>query len=94
MLTFRAVQLSRLAMLSAFAVGSAMSSSTHAHRHERREISARITKNCVFCGNPFLFISSGSHYVAYRTTSGKLYCNEFCADPEDQENWKARRRKA
>jgi hypothetical protein len=53
-------------------------------------------KNCEFCGNPFLLDPSGSQYVGYETESGKLYCNEFCADAaaEDEENWKARRRKA
>ena len=53
-------------------------------------------KKCEFCGKPFLLHPSGTQYVAYRTESGKLYCSELCADAdvEDEEDWKAPRRKA
>ena len=45
-------------------------------------------KNCVFCGNPFLLHPSGSHYVAYRTASGKLPCNEFVPMPRTRKTGK------
>ena len=38
---------------------------------------------CALCGQPFNV--HNNHVYAWRSTSGKLYCSEFCADDEDEE---------
>ena len=36
--------------------------------------------NCAYCGEPFK--QKENHLYAWRSSSGKLYCSEFCADDE------------
>ena len=38
---------------------------------------------CALCGRPFNV--HNNHVYAWSSTSGKLYCSEFCADDEDEE---------
>ena len=38
---------------------------------------------CALCGQPFNV--HNNHVYAWRSTGGKLYCSEFCADDEDEE---------
>ena len=35
--------------------------------------------HCAYCGQPFK-----QHLYAWRSSSGKLYCSEFCADDEEE----------
>ena len=37
---------------------------------------------CAYCGQPFK--QKESHRFAWRSTSGKLYCSEFCAADEEE----------
>ena len=37
---------------------------------------------CALCGQPFNV--HNNHVYAWRSTSRKLYCSEFCADDEDE----------
>jgi hypothetical protein len=46
--------------------------------------------NCAFCGRPFK--AQRNHVYAWRSTSGKLYCSEFCADDEEGARFQDRRR--
>jgi hypothetical protein len=41
---------------------------------------------CAYCGQPF-----ARHY-AWRSSSGKLCCSEFCADDEEETNFQNMRR--
>jgi hypothetical protein len=41
---------------------------------------------CAYCGQPFK-----QHFYAWRSSSGKLYCSEFCADDEEEANFQNRR---
>jgi hypothetical protein len=41
---------------------------------------------CAYCGQPFK-----QHLYAWRSSSGKLYCSEFCADDEEEANFQNRR---
>jgi hypothetical protein len=41
---------------------------------------------CAFCGQPL------KSHDAWRSTSGKLYCSEFCADDEEEAAFRDRRR--
>ena len=36
---------------------------------------------CAYCGQPFK-----QDLYAWRSSSGKLYCSEFCADDEEEAN--------
>ena len=36
---------------------------------------------CAYCGQRF------NHFYAWRSSSGKLYCSEFCADDEEEANF-------
>jgi len=38
--------------------------------------------SCAYCGQPFK--QKDNHRFAWRSTSGKLYCSEFCASDEEQ----------
>jgi hypothetical protein len=40
------------------------------------------SNRCAYCGQPFK--QKDSHLYAWRTSSGKLYCSEFCADDEEE----------
>jgi hypothetical protein len=42
---------------------------------------------CTYCGQPFK-----QHLYAWRSSSGKLYCSEFCADDEEEANFQNMRR--
>jgi hypothetical protein len=44
---------------------------------------------CAFCGQPFTVRENRVN--AYRSTSGKLYCSEFCADDEEEAIFRSRR---
>jgi len=37
---------------------------------------------CAYCGQPFK-----QDLYAWRSSSGKLYCSEFCADDEEEANF-------
>jgi hypothetical protein len=37
---------------------------------------------CAYCGQPFK--QKENHRFAWRSTSGKLYCSEFCAGDEEE----------
>ena len=37
------------------------------------------SNRCAYCGQPFK-----EHLYAWRSSSGKLYCSEFCADDEEE----------
>ena len=41
---------------------------------------------CAYCGQPFK-----EHLYAWRSSSGKLYCSEFCADDEEGADFQNRR---
>jgi hypothetical protein len=41
---------------------------------------------CAYCGQPFK-----QHLYAWRSSSGKLYCSEFCADDEEETNFQEMR---
>jgi hypothetical protein len=45
---------------------------------------------CAFCGQPFKV--HDNHVAAWRSTSGNLYCSEFCADDEEEAAFRERRR--
>jgi len=45
---------------------------------------------CAFCGQPLKV--HDNHVVAWRSTSGKLYCSEFCADDEEEAAFRDKRR--
>jgi hypothetical protein len=46
--------------------------------------------NCAYCGQPFK--QKENHLFAWRSTSGKLYCSEFCADDEEEATFQDTRR--
>jgi hypothetical protein len=46
---------------------------------------------CCFCGQPFPLFKDGGHMAAWRSSTGKLYCSEFCADDEKEANFRRRR---
>jgi hypothetical protein len=39
---------------------------------------------CAFCAQPFRLFRDREHVAAWRSTTGKLYCTEFCADDEEE----------
>jgi hypothetical protein len=41
---------------------------------------------CAYCGQPFK-----QHLYAWRSSSGKPYCSEFCADDEEEANFQKMR---
>jgi hypothetical protein len=41
---------------------------------------------CTYCGQPLK-----QHLYAWRSSSGKLYCSEFCADDEEETNFQEMR---
>jgi hypothetical protein len=41
---------------------------------------------CAFCGQPFAIFRDREQVAAWRSTTGKLYCSEFCADDEEEAN--------
>ena len=45
------------------------------------------SSRCAYCGQPFK-----EHLYAWRSSSGKLYCSEFCADDEEEANFQNMRR--
>jgi hypothetical protein len=45
---------------------------------------------CAFCGQPFKVYDN--HVAAWRSTSGKLYCSEFCAADGEEARSQNRRR--
>ncbi len=45
---------------------------------------------CSFCGQPFPLSKDGGRIVAWRSSIGKLYCSEFCADDEEEANFRRR----
>jgi hypothetical protein len=45
---------------------------------------------CAFCGQPFKM--HDNRIDAWRSTSGILYCSEFCADDEEEARFQARMR--
>jgi hypothetical protein len=46
--------------------------------------------NCAYCGQPFK--QKENYLYAWRSTSGKLYCSEFCADDEEEATFQNSRR--
>jgi hypothetical protein len=47
---------------------------------------------CSFCGQPFPLSKDTRHVAAaWRSSTGKLYCSEFCADDEEEANFRQRR---
>ena len=46
--------------------------------------------SCVHCGQPFK--QKENHLYAWRSSSGKLYCSEFCADDEEEATFQHMRR--
>jgi hypothetical protein len=48
--------------------------------------------SCALCGQPFKV--RDDHVYGWRTSSGKLYCSEFCADNEEEEDAFQDRRRA
>jgi len=46
---------------------------------------------CAFCGQPFKLSGDRGHLTAWRASTGKLYCSEFCADDEEEANFRRRR---
>jgi hypothetical protein len=46
---------------------------------------------CSFCGQPFPLSKDSRHIAAWRSSTGKLYCSEFCADDEEEANFRQRR---
>ena len=42
---------------------------------------------CAYCGQPFK-----QDLYAWRSSSGKLYCSEFCADDEEEATFQHMRR--
>jgi hypothetical protein len=42
----------------------------------------KIPTACAYCGQPFK--QKENHRFAWRSTSGKLYCSEFCAGDEEE----------
>jgi hypothetical protein len=38
--------------------------------------------SCAYCRQPFK--QKETHLYAWRSSSGKLYCSEFCADDEEE----------
>jgi hypothetical protein len=45
---------------------------------------------CAYCGQPFK--QKESRLNAWRSSSGKLYCSEFCADDEEEASFQNMRR--
>jgi hypothetical protein len=43
---------------------------------------------CTYCGQPF----KDSYLYAWRSSSGRLYCSEFCADDEEETAFQNMRR--
>jgi hypothetical protein len=46
---------------------------------------------CAFCGQPFKFSGDSDHVTVWRASTGRLYCSEFCADDEEEANFRRRR---
>jgi hypothetical protein len=46
--------------------------------------------SCAHCGQPFK--QKENELFAWRSTSGKLYCSEFCADDEEEATFQNSRR--
>jgi hypothetical protein len=46
--------------------------------------------SCAYCGQPFK--QKENHLYAWRSSSGKLYCSEFCADDEEEATFQNMRR--
>jgi hypothetical protein len=46
---------------------------------------------CAFCGQPFPLSKNGAYVAAWRSSTAKLYCSEFCADDEEEANFRRRR---
>jgi hypothetical protein len=46
--------------------------------------------SCAYCGQPFK--QKESDLYAWRSSSGKLYCSEFCADDEEEATFQNMRR--
>ena len=44
------------------------------------------SSHCAYCGQPLK-----QHLNAWRSSSGKMYCSEFCADDEEEANFQNRR---
>jgi len=41
---------------------------------------------CAFCREPWKLTKDGSHYSAWRSTDGQVYCDEYCADAAEEES--------
>jgi hypothetical protein len=50
----------------------------------------RPPSSCAYCGQPFK--QKENHLYAWRSSSGKLYCSEFCADDEEEATFQNMRR--
>jgi hypothetical protein len=50
----------------------------------------RPPSTCAHCGEPFK--EKENHLYAWRSSSGKLYCSEFCADDEEEATFQNMRR--
>jgi len=50
----------------------------------------RPPSTCDRCGEPFK--AKENHLYAWRSSSGKLYCSEFCADDEEEATFQNMRR--
>ena len=46
--------------------------------------------SCAYCKRPFK--QKENHLFAWRSTTGKLYCSEFCADDEEEATFQNTRR--
>ena len=46
--------------------------------------------SCAYCRRPFK--QKENHLYAWRSSSGKLYCSEFCADDEEEATFQNMRR--
>ena len=46
--------------------------------------------SCAYCGQPFE--QKENDLYAWRSSSGKLYCSEFCADDEEEAAFQNMRR--
>jgi hypothetical protein len=44
---------------------------------------------CARCDRPFLIVNS--HVEAWRSSDGRYFCNEFCAEEADQAAFQERR---
>jgi hypothetical protein len=44
---------------------------------------------CALCGQPLKM--RGENLYGWRTTSGRLYCSEFCADSEEEVRFQDKR---